>query len=101
MTQKVPHSNQAFAQTNGIEIAYDTFGDPSAPPLLLIMGLGGQLINWHEEFCAQLATRGYWVIRFDNRDVGLSTKFDEAGVPDIPQLTEAQERGEKVQMELS
>lgn len=97
MTQKVPHSNQAFAQANGIEIAYDTFGDPSAPPLLLIMGLGGQLINWHEEFCAQLATTGYWVIRFDNRDVGLSTRFDEAGVPDIPQLTEAQERGEEVQ----
>jgi pimeloyl-ACP methyl ester carboxylesterase len=96
MTQNVPHSTQSFAEANGIEIAYDTLGDPNAPPLLLIMGLGGQLINWHEEFCAQLATRGYCVIRFDNRDVGLSTKFDEAGVPDIARLTEAQERGEEV-----
>ena len=97
MTQNVPHSNQAFAEANGIQIAYDTFGDPGAAPLLFIMGLGGQLINWHEEFCAEVAARGYRVIRFDNRDVGLTTKFDEAGVPDIPQLTQAQERGEEVQ----
>jgi pimeloyl-ACP methyl ester carboxylesterase len=97
MTRNVPHSNQAFAEANGIQVAYDTFGNPGAPPLLFIMGLGGQLVNWHEEFCAQVATRGYRVIRFDNRDVGLSTKFDEAGVPDIPELTRAQERGEEVQ----
>lgn len=96
MNRNVPHSSQVFAQVNGIQIAYDTFGNPSAPALLLIMGLGGQLINWHEEFCAHLATQGYWVIRFDNRDVGLSIKFDEAGVPDITKLTQTLELGEAV-----
>ena len=65
---------------NGIQIEYDTFGDPSSPPLLLIMGLGAQMIHWPEEFCNLLASEGLYVIRFDNRDVGLSSKFDEAGV---------------------
>lgn len=97
MNQTVPHSDQGFAQVNDIRIAYDTFGDPSARPLLLVMHLGGQLINWDEAFCAQLAARGYWLIRFDNRDVGLSTSFDDAGIPDIAQLTEAQKRGEALQ----
>ena len=97
MNQTVPHSNQAFAEAKGIRIAYDTFGDPSAQPLLLIQGLGGQLVNWREEFCVQLATRGYWVIRFDNRDVGLSTSFDEAGVPNIAQMTRVQQQGEPLQ----
>ncbi len=72
MNKDVPHSDLAIAQVNGIRIAHDTFGDTSSPPLLLIMGLGGQMINWHEEFCTQLAAEGYWVIRFDNRDGGLS-----------------------------
>jgi pimeloyl-ACP methyl ester carboxylesterase len=98
MYKDVPHSDLAFAQVNGIRIAYDTFGDTSSPPLLLIMGLGGQMINWHEEFCAQLAAEGYWVIRFDNRDVGLSSKFDEAGVPHLNALTRALERGQAVDL---
>jgi pimeloyl-ACP methyl ester carboxylesterase len=68
---------------NGIQIEYDTFGDSSAPPLLLIMGLGAQMILWDEEFCEQLAAKGHYVIRFDNRDIGLSTKIDEAGVPNV------------------
>jgi pimeloyl-ACP methyl ester carboxylesterase len=63
---------------NGIHIEYDEFGDRSAPPMLLIMGLGGQMIWWDERFCRQLAGRGYRVIRFDNRDIGLSTKLDDA-----------------------
>ena len=71
---------------NGIQIEYDTFGNPSSPPLLLIMGLGGQLIHWDENFCRQLADKGLFVIRYDNRDVGLSTKFEEAGLPDISEL---------------
>lgn len=71
---------------NGIELAYDRFGDPAAPALLLIMGLGTQMIAWDEAFCGQLAGHGYHVIRFDNRDIGLSTKFDEAGVPDVGKL---------------
>lgn len=98
MNKDVSHSDLTIAQINGIRIAYDTFGDTNSPPLLLIMGLGGQMINWHEEFCVQLAAKGYRVIRFDNRDVGLSSKFDEAGVPDLGTLTRAVERGHAVDL---
>ena len=73
----------ATARANGIDIEYETFGDPGDPAMLLIMGLGGQLIVWDEELCRQLAGHGFHVIRFDNRDVGLSTKFDDAPVPDV------------------
>ncbi len=59
---------------SGIEIAYESFGDPADPTLLLIMGLGMQMLGWDEEFCEMLAERGFRVIRFDNRDVGLSSK---------------------------
>ena len=62
------------AKANNIEIEYDTFGDSSARPLLLVMGLGAQMIRWEEEFCEKLVDKGFYVIRFDNRDVGLSTK---------------------------
>jgi pimeloyl-ACP methyl ester carboxylesterase len=96
MTQRIPHTDLAFAKANGIEIAYDTFGDQSDPPLLLIMGLGGQMILWDEEFCKRLATRGYWVIRFDNRDVGLSTSFAAARVPSISAVVEALSHGESL-----
>ena len=68
--------------SNGIEIAYETLGDPSGPALLLIMGLGMQMIHWDLELCEELAERGYRVIRFDNRDAGLSTSV-EAPVPPI------------------
>lgn len=68
---------------NGITIEYDTFGRPGDPPLLLIMGLGAQMILWDEEFCGALAKRGYFVVRFDNRDVGMSTKLDHLGMPDF------------------
>ena len=57
----------------GITLCHESFGDPSAPPLLLVMGLGTQMIAWREDFCEQLASRGFHVVRFDNRDVGLST----------------------------
>ena len=73
----------AFAKANGIELCYDSFGDPTALPLLLVMGLAGQMIAWDEEFCGRLAGRGYRVIRFDNRDIGLSTRFEAAGTPDV------------------
>lgn len=65
-------------KANGITIEYETFGDPSSPPVLLIMGLGGQLTMWDPRFCGGLAGAGYYVIRYDNRDVGLSTWFDGA-----------------------
>lgn len=68
---------------NGIEIEYDTHGNPSDPPLLLIMGLSAQLTKWEDEFVTELVQRGLYAIRFDNRDIGLSTFFDEAGVPDL------------------
>jgi pimeloyl-ACP methyl ester carboxylesterase len=64
------------APSNGIEIEYETFGDPADPALLLVMGFTAQLTSWDEAFCRMLADRGRFVIRFDNRDVGLSTKFD-------------------------
>lgn len=68
---------------NGSTIEYEEFGERTAPPLLLIMGLGAQMILWHEDFCRQLAARGFRVIRFDNRDVGKSSWFEHLGVPDL------------------
>ena len=76
----------AKVTANGIQLEYDTFGDKTAQPLLLIMGLGSQMILWDPDFCQMLADRGHYVVRFDNRDIGLSTKFDEAGVPDVMQM---------------
>ncbi|MYT27619.1 MULTISPECIES: alpha/beta hydrolase [unclassified Streptomyces] len=60
-----------------VSIAYEGFGDPGDPPVLLVMGFGAQMLAWHEDFCRALADRGRYVIRYDNRDCGLSTKFDE------------------------
>ncbi|MDP1821406.1 MAG: alpha/beta hydrolase [Acidimicrobiales bacterium] len=69
-----------MAHTNGIELCYETFGDADGEPLLLVMGIGAQLIVWPVELCDALADRGFHVIRYDNRDVGLSTKLaDMAG----------------------
>jgi len=77
---------EGFASANGLSLCYDTFGDPAAPPLLLIMGLGAQMILWDEEFCAGIADRGYRVIRFDNRDIGRSTYLTESVRVDLPAL---------------
>jgi pimeloyl-ACP methyl ester carboxylesterase len=63
--------------TGGLSIAYETFGEPDDPPVLLVMGFGTQMIAWHEDFCAMLAGRGRYVIRYDNRDCGLSSRFDD------------------------
>lgn len=68
---------------NGITIAYEASGDPAHPPLLLITGLGGQLIAWDDAYVAALVRKGFYVIRHDNRDVGCSTWFDQAGLPDL------------------
>jgi pimeloyl-ACP methyl ester carboxylesterase len=67
-----------------IEVAYERFGDPGAPALLLIMGAGTQMHGWPDDFSAQLAERGFHVVRFDNRDVGESTHFHDAPKPDLP-----------------
>ena len=68
---------------NGIRIAFDTAGDPKSVPLLLISGLGLQLTAWPDEFVEGLVELGFYVIRFDNRDTGLSTKFEHAGTPSL------------------
>ncbi|GGK03817.1 alpha/beta hydrolase [Pilimelia anulata] len=68
----------------GIDIAYERLGDPTGPPVLLIMGGGAQMINWPDGFCAALGERGLAVVRFDNRDTGRSTHLPDAPVPDVP-----------------
>ena len=85
------------AEANGINIEYDEFGERSGRPLLLIMGLGAQMIFWRDDFCAQLAERGHRVIRFDNRDVGKSSKLDHLSVPDPTAAVEAASLGQPVQ----
>jgi len=87
----------ARAQANGIEIEYETFGDRGARPLLLIMGLGAQLVLWEKEFCADLVERGHFVIRYDNRDVGLSTKLEQAGAPNVLEVMQAAAAGRPVE----
>ncbi len=71
------------AKSNGIEIEYETFGKPSSPALLLVAGLGVQLITWNSDFCREIADSGYYVIRFDNRDIGLSTKYSGMSMQDV------------------
>ena len=71
----VPHQPPQTARANGIDLCYEIFGSPDGEPMLLIMGLGAQMILWDDEFCAQLASRGFRVIRFDNRDIGKSAKM--------------------------
>lgn len=68
---------------NGIEIEYESLGVESAPAILLIMGLGCQLIHWPDALCEELVAAGYRVIRYDNRDVGLSTRLERAGMPKL------------------
>lgn len=86
----------AFADVNGIRLCWDSFGDPAAPVILLVMGLATQMIAWNEAFCEQLAARGYRVVRFDNRDVGLSTRLAGAGVPDVQAALAAVLRDEPI-----
>jgi pimeloyl-ACP methyl ester carboxylesterase len=68
---------------NGIELEYEEFGSDTDPAMVLVMGLGAQLIDWHAELCQELAGHGFRVIRFDNRDAGLSTGMDAFGIPDL------------------
>ena len=75
--------------TNGIEIEYDTLGDPADPPLVLVGGLGSQLISWDDELCQSFVDRGFFVVRFDNRDVGLSTYVDAPDLDGWPYAAEA------------
>ena len=79
--------------SDGVSIAYETFGEPGDPPVLLVMGLGAQLIAWHEDFCSMLAGRGRYVIRYDNRDCGRSARFDDHPV-DVGALIATVSRGD-------
>src|SRR5881392_751314 len=76
-------SGMPNVRANGIDIEYDEFGKSSDPALLLIMGFSAQMIAWDEDFCRLLAGEGFRVIRFDNRDVGLSSKIEGGPAPDI------------------
>jgi pimeloyl-ACP methyl ester carboxylesterase len=73
----------AFVRVGDIELCYETFGRHGDPPILLVAGLGSQLLSFDEALCTELAERGCFVIRYDNRDAGLSTQLDELGPPDL------------------
>ena len=79
---------------NEVDIEYEVFGEEEAPPLFLIMGFGAQMIHWRADFCQQLADRGLCVVRFDNRDVGKSSKLDELGQVDVAAVTQAAAAGQ-------
>jgi pimeloyl-ACP methyl ester carboxylesterase len=70
-------------QANGLTLEYESLGDPAGPAIVLVMGLGMQMIMWPDAFCEMLAAKGFRVLRLDNRDVGLSTHFDHLGMPRI------------------
>lgn len=79
-------SEERLAPANGIELAYQEVGDPDGEPLILVMGLATQMVAWDDELCAMLAERGFRVVRFDNRDIGHSTRLDSARVPNRADL---------------
>lgn len=76
-------SAEQKAICNNIQINFQCFGNSNHPAILLIMGLGGQMVLWDEDFCCKLAERGFYVIRFDNRDIGKSTWLEDAPVPNF------------------
>jgi len=86
----------ASTQANGITIEYETFGERTASPLLLVMGLGAQMLGWDEGFCTMLAEEGHLVIRYDNRDTGLSTKFEDTGAMNMADATAARAQGKPI-----
>jgi pimeloyl-ACP methyl ester carboxylesterase len=75
---------EALVDVNGIELCYETFGDPTGEPLLLVVGLGAQMTSWPVELCEALVDRGFHVVRFDNRDVGRSSKIEGAHTDFLP-----------------
>jgi pimeloyl-ACP methyl ester carboxylesterase len=91
-THNAPVSSEQFAQSGSIKLCYETFGDATAPPLLLVMGLASQMVLWDDEFCEQLAER-FFVIRFDNRDIGRSTILRDKPIPTRVQLLLRDKRG--------
>jgi pimeloyl-ACP methyl ester carboxylesterase len=86
-------SGEQYARVGDVRLCYETFGEPTAPALLLVMGLASQMLLWEEDFCEELAGRGFRVIRYDNRDVGRSTILADARVPTRWQLALRQASG--------
>jgi pimeloyl-ACP methyl ester carboxylesterase len=78
--------SESFARVGDLEICFETFGDAADPAVLLIMGLGTQMVAWHDDFCAELAGRGFFVIRHDNRDIGRSTRLSQFEPPPLWKL---------------
>jgi len=89
-------AGERFAKVGELQICYQTFGRPSDPPLLLIAGLGAQMILWEDDFCAALAERGVWVVRFDNRDVGRSSLIDWRPPADAGAAVAERQRGDRI-----
>ena len=83
---------ESFCRIGDVDLCYETFGDPADPTMLLIMGLGTQMLGWHEDFCTDLAGRGFHVIRYDNRDIGRSTILSGASVPTLGQIVRRDKR---------
>ena len=83
---------ESFCRVGEIELCYETFGDPADPAMLLIMGLGTQMLGWQAEFCEQLAARGFHVVRYDNRDIGRSTILEDYPAPTLGQLIRRDKR---------
>jgi pimeloyl-ACP methyl ester carboxylesterase len=92
-------SGEQIAPVGDLELCYETFGDRSDPALVLIMGLGTQMVAWREAFCEVLAARGFFVVRFDNRDVGRSTWLNQLPVPSIWQLLRRDKRAASYALE--
>ncbi len=95
----VERSGEQYARVGELKLCYETFGERTQPALLLIMGLGSQMVLWEDEFCERLAQRGFWVVRFDNRDVGRSTILRDARVPTRGQLILRDPRGAAYKLE--
>jgi pimeloyl-ACP methyl ester carboxylesterase len=91
-------AEQTCTIRGGIEVCYETFGNPSDPAMLLMMGLATQMLGWHEDFCEALAERGFFVIRYDNRDVGRSQLMD-GPIPTVFQLLRRDKRAASYTLE--
>lgn len=93
---QINHSAEAYVDSNGIRIAYDTFGNPAHRPVILIHGLNMQMVAWEPEFCQALANQKNYVIRFDNRDVGHSTWCSDSGIPNLSEFMQNAVQGKPV-----
>ena len=96
MSEFALDAGERFAKVGELEICCQTFGRPSDPPLLLIAGLGAQMILWEDDFCAALAERGLWVVRYDNRDVGKSSQIDWKPPVDAGAAVAERTKGDRV-----